>query len=62
MKRLLRYVKGTVNLGIVFPKTGGSGLQLTMFSDADIAGDIDGRWSTSGVLIFLESAPISWLC
>ena len=32
-----------------------------MFSDADMAGDIDGRWSTSGVLVFLRSAPISWL-
>ena len=32
-----------------------------MFSDADIAGDIDGRQSTSGVLVFLESAPISLL-
>ena len=42
MKRLLRYVKGMVDQGIVFPKTGKSGLQLTMFSDADMAGDIDG--------------------
>ena len=32
-----------------------------MFSDADMAGDIDGRWSTSGVLVFLESASILWL-
>ena len=24
-------------------------------------GDIDGQWSTSGVLVFLRSAPISWL-
>ena len=46
---------------IVFPKTGGSGLQLTVFSDVDMAGDIDGRRSTSGVLVFLRSAPISWL-
>ena len=61
MKRLLRYVKGTVDQGIVFPKTGRSGLQLTVFSDADMVGDIDGRRSTSGVLIFLGSAPILWL-
>ena len=61
MKRLLHYVKGTVDQGIVFPKIGGSGLQLTVFSDADMAGDIDERQSTSGVLIFLGSAPISWL-
>ena len=32
-----------------------------MFSDADMAGDIDGRQSTSGVLVFLRSALISWL-
>ena len=61
MKRLLHYVKGTVDQVIVFPKIGGSGLQLTLFSDADMAGDIDGRRSTSGVLVFLGSAPISWL-
>ena len=32
-----------------------------MFSDADMAGDIDGWRSTSGVIVFLGSAPISWL-
>ncbi|XP_066344148.1 uncharacterized mitochondrial protein AtMg00810-like [Miscanthus floridulus] len=47
VKRLLRYVKGTVDQGIVFPKTDGSGLQFTVFSDADMAGDIDRRRSTS---------------
>ena len=56
MKQLLYYVKGTVDQVIVFPKTGESGLQLTVFSDADMVGDIDGRRSTSGVLIFLGSA------
>ena len=61
MKQLLRYIKGTVDQGIVFPKTGGSRLHLTVFSDADMAGDIDRRRSTSGMLIFLRSAPISWM-
>ncbi|XP_066341092.1 uncharacterized mitochondrial protein AtMg00810-like [Miscanthus floridulus] len=41
VKRLLRYIKGTVDQGIVFPKTDGSRLQLTVFSDVDMAGDID---------------------
>ena len=59
VKRLLRYVKGMLDQGIIFPKTGGSRLQLTVFSDADMAGDIDERRSTSGVLVFLRSAPIS---
>ncbi|XP_066316492.1 secreted RxLR effector protein 161-like [Miscanthus floridulus] len=61
VKRLLHYIKGTVDQEIVFPKTSGSRLQLTVFSDADIAGDIDGRRSTSGMLIFLKWAPISWM-
>jgi hypothetical protein len=35
VKRLLCYVKGMVDQGIVFPKTGGEGgLRLTFFSDA----------------------------
>ena len=58
---MLCYVKGMVDQVIVFSKTRGSGLQLTVFSDADMAWDIDGRRSTSGVLVFLGSAPISWL-
>ncbi|XP_066358494.1 uncharacterized mitochondrial protein AtMg00810-like [Miscanthus floridulus] len=60
VKLLLRYVKGTMDQGIVFPKTNGSGLHLIVFSDANMAGDIDERRSTSGVLVFLGSAPISW--
>jgi hypothetical protein len=79
VKRLLRYVKGTMDQGIIFPKHGGGsglrlivfsealpktnnegGLWLTVFSDADMAGDIDGRRSTSSVLVFLGLAPISW--
>jgi hypothetical protein len=31
-----------------------------MFSDAHMAGDIDGRRSTFGVLVFLGAAPIAW--
>ena len=80
VKRLLRYVKGAVDQGIVFPKIGGEGglrltvfsdalpktkdgggLRLTVFSDSDMAGDNDGRRSTSGVLIFLCSALIQSL-
>ncbi|XP_066344595.1 secreted RxLR effector protein 161-like [Miscanthus floridulus] len=61
VKRLLCSVKGTVDQVIVFPKIDESGLLLTVFSDADMAGDINGRRSTSGVLVFLRSALISWL-
>jgi len=77
VKRLLRYVKGSLDQAIIFPKRGGKGglrltifsetppktegePELTVFSDADMAGDIDGRRSTYGVLVFLGAAPIAW--
>jgi transposase InsO family protein len=61
VKRLLRYIKGTAEQGIVFPRGGDKAApRLIIFSDADMAGDIDGRRSTSGVLVFLGPAPISW--
>ena len=34
--------------------------ELTVFSDADMAGDIDGRRSTSVVLVFFGAVPIAW--
>ncbi|GJX41732.1 retrovirus-related pol polyprotein from transposon TNT 1-94 [Tanacetum coccineum] len=46
MQRVLRYIKGTLELGI-FYKRGGSKL-LVACSDSDYAGDLDSRRSTSG--------------
>jgi hypothetical protein len=61
VKRLLRYIKGTTDQGIVFPRSGDKEApRLVIFSDTDMAGNIDGRRSTSGVLVFLGPAPISW--
>ena len=54
---------GVGDQALVFPKGGGSGggeLELTTFSDVDMAGDVDGRRSTSGVLVFLGAAPVAW--
>lgn len=34
--------------------------QLTGYSDSDFAGDIDARKSTTGVIFFLDSSPITW--
>ncbi|XP_066365437.1 uncharacterized mitochondrial protein AtMg00810-like [Miscanthus floridulus] len=59
VKWLLRYVNGAVDQRIVFSKTGESRLQLTVFSDVNMARDIDGRRSPSDVLVFFGSAPIS---
>uniref|UniRef100_A0A2N9ELB4 Reverse transcriptase Ty1/copia-type domain-containing protein n=2 Tax=Fagus sylvatica TaxID=28930 RepID=A0A2N9ELB4_FAGSY len=56
-KRVLRYIKGTLYHGIAF--TPGP-LSLSVFSDADWAGDPNDRRSTSGLLVYLGSNPITW--
>jgi hypothetical protein len=33
---------------------------LTGFSDADFAGDVDARKSTTWVIFFLANSPITW--
>ncbi|XP_066323283.1 secreted RxLR effector protein 161-like [Miscanthus floridulus] len=59
VKRLLRYINGIVDQRSVFPKTDRSKLQQIVFSDVDMAEDIDRRQSTSGVLVFLGSAQFN---
>lgn len=58
MKKLLRYIQGTKELGI-FYKKGGSD-RLVAYSDSDYAGDHDNRRSTSGYVCFLSGAAIAW--
>ncbi|GJZ42634.1 hypothetical protein Tco_0589889 [Tanacetum coccineum] len=45
------HAKGTINMGLWYPKD--SGFELTAFSDADHAGCLDTRKSTSGGIQFL---------
>ncbi|XP_039803640.1 secreted RxLR effector protein 161-like [Panicum virgatum] len=60
VKHLLRYVAGTRDYGLVYPRRSRGELELIGFSDSDMAGDVDGRRSTTGVLFFLGACPISW--
>ncbi|CAL9005508.1 unnamed protein product [Prunus brigantina] len=57
VKRILRYLKGTLDMGVWFTK-GSLGLQA--FTDADWAACPIDRRSTSGWCIFLGSNLISW--
>ncbi|CAA7051989.1 unnamed protein product [Microthlaspi erraticum] len=59
VKKILRYVKGTVNLGIFYSK--GSNRNLAGYCDADWAGCADDRKSTSGGCFFLGNNLIAWL-
>nr|GEX10268.1 hypothetical protein [Tanacetum cinerariifolium] len=51
VKRIFRYLRGTVNRGLWYPKD--SSVALTAFADADHAGCQDTRRSTSGSLQLL---------
>ena len=55
---MLRYLKNTIFHGINIKKT--SSPTLTSFSDADWAGSLDDRKSTSAYVLLLGHTPIPW--
>lgn len=57
-KRVLRYLKGTVNYGIHYRR--GEDGELIAFTDSDYAGDMDDRKSTSGYVFMMGSSAVSW--
>lgn len=58
VKRILRYLKGTSDLGLHYTSSDVDG--LVGYSDSDWAGDLDDRKSVSGYMFKLCGAPISW--
>jgi histone deacetylase 1/2 len=58
VKRILRYVRYTVDTGLLFRSS--SSTLLSAFSDADWAGNMDDRRSTGGYAIFYGGNLIAW--
>nr|GEY49110.1 retrovirus-related Pol polyprotein from transposon TNT 1-94 [Tanacetum cinerariifolium] len=58
VKRIFRYIRGTVNRGLWYPND--SSVALTAFTDADHVGCQDTRRITSGSVQFLGKRLISW--
>ncbi|KAJ9561518.1 hypothetical protein OSB04_006678 [Centaurea solstitialis] len=58
VKRILKYLKGTPNFGLWYPKD--SGFELTAFTNSDHAGCKLNRNSTSGACQFLGDKLVSW--
>jgi len=56
-KAVLRYIAGTPGQGITFKK---SSTTLVGYCDADYAGDLDTRRSTTGFVFILSGGAISW--
>ena len=58
VKRVLRYVKGTLRYGLVFSVNQDN--TLIGYSDSDWAGDVDTRRSTSGYTYYIGNSLVSW--
>jgi histone deacetylase 1/2 len=58
VKRSLRYIQGTLHLGLKFRRS--QSTIISAFSDADWAGCPDDRRSTDGFAVFLGPNLISW--
>ena len=58
LKRLLRYVRGTVGFGLDLHRSPTS--ELVVYTDADWVGCPDTRRSTSGYAVFLGGNLVSW--
>ena len=56
--RILRYIKGTVSLGLTFTKS--SSTLISAFLDADWTGCLDDRRSTGGFAVFFGPNLVSW--
>ena len=58
VKRIFRYLKGTIEIGLWYPK--GDNFELICYSDADFGGCKIDRKSTSGTCHFLGHSLVSW--
>jgi transposase InsO family protein len=60
VKRILRYLRGKPDLSITFRSSSLSHPQLTIYSDADWAGDASTASSTTGILVLINDTPVYW--
>ncbi|GJZ42217.1 hypothetical protein Tco_0589103 [Tanacetum coccineum] len=58
VKRIFRYIKGTMHLDLWYPK--GSGIETIVYADSDHRGDYVDRKSTSGICTFMRCCLTSW--
>lgn len=57
VKHIIRYLKGTLDLGICFKL---AFMDIKAYIDTDWAGDPNDQRSTTGFVMFLGSSTISW--
>ncbi|GKV31585.1 hypothetical protein SLEP1_g40262 [Rubroshorea leprosula] len=57
-KRVLRYIKGTIDYGLTYSFS--TNFKLYGYSDNDWGGDVDDQKSTTGFLFFLGDTAFTW--
>ncbi|WJZ87437.1 hypothetical protein VitviT2T_006816 [Vitis vinifera] len=57
-KRVLKYLKGTVDLGVFYQKEGNG--ELMAYIDSDYTRDLDDRKSTFGYVFLLSEGAVAW--
>lgn len=57
-KRVLRYIKGTLKMGLLYTSVGEGTMRA--YTDSDFAGDIDSGRITSGYVFLLSNAAVAW--
>ena len=61
VKRIMRYLKGTASLGLHFTwRKDSQPPIIESYADADWAGDISDRKSTSGIVVTVNGTPVVW--
>lgn len=59
-KQIVRYLKGTLEQGIIYNGSKEDEATLVGYSDADWAGDQNDRKSMSGYIMIMCGGPVTW--
>ncbi|KAL4580126.1 hypothetical protein LXL04_016306 [Taraxacum kok-saghyz] len=59
IKGILRYIKGTMNYGLVYTK-GVEQVTITGYSDSDLANDVNDRKCTGGMVFYVNGNLVTW--
>ena len=60
VKWVLQYIKGTIDVGLVFKKDSTGKQECIRYADSDYAGDFDKRQSTNRVCVYIIPSTVSW--
>jgi hypothetical protein len=58
LKRILRYIKGTIDFGLFYSYS--NSFYLVGYSDSDWAEDMDDRNSTTGFVFYMGDTVFTW--